>query len=945
MSGIVQIVLPEDGANLILNPSFEAAGNYSAFGPATLTRTVASATTPTRYGWYTLRLQAAGDHYGVLMTTKTLANAVHYFSCWLTGAYTSPTCAIGDTYLPLTLIEADGAWKRYGTAVSAAECSGRARAIIVDAVAGADFYIDGCLLEAKSYATTYFDGDTTGCRWTGVKHASASLRYSVMPGTALTNVGHGRLVDIDTPLGIGALNGLGLPDVQNLAQDQALIPGKVYYATQFNERTIGLTLRLSGTSLGDLHSLRKQLLQYLQIGDPFVLRYLGADTSPGTTRTLEITAKYASGLPFSLGGKGFTEQPSVALTCLDPIFRQTGESALYLTSYSATASSDALFARTDSAWARLGSGSGLSTIADVKVAADGRVFACGGATVKVWDGASWTTIATVTGGSATVASMTVGLQGDYLYVTGSFTSVSGTAANYIARYDLAAGTWSALGTGLNAAGNAVHATKDGLYVIVVGGFTTAGGAASVAVARWVIASGSWSAFAAQPASGTGYGVDSYANGDIVVCGNIPAFGNIIPPAGTPTATYSASGGYMHGPASPSGATVTYQITAITLTGETIASAVSATANLTNTSFAKITVGWNAATGATGYKVYRKYNAGGVPGDSQGVNLMVETQWSYIATTTATSYVDDGSVSDGTFTAYPAHTPPTTPTDGMRSVGIARWQARDNTWRTVGKPGGPGFTAAKIVYAVKVGADGQGLYAALASDCTTVDGLTVAGVAYCKNGSVWYGLSSGLSGGHVTAIDADETGVWFGGAHTSGGPTAAAQLAYLARWVGQENGIWLPADIAPGGAVTALAHVGVTRYAGLAATGTPTVAASASVTYGGTFANWPRIEMMGPLTLTSVENATVAARLVFAPTPLAIAAGETVTIQLYPTRFGVTSSTRGLLRAVLSGASDTAGWRMRPGANQIVVYGTGSTAATVVRIIDSVAHLSVDAAAA
>jgi hypothetical protein len=283
---------------------------------------------------------------------------------------------------------------------------------------------------------------------------------------------------------------------------------------------------------------------------------------------------------------------------------------------------------------------------------------------------------------------------------------------------------------------------------------------------------------------------------------------------------------------------------------------------------------------------------------------------------------------------------------VRSVGIARYDSANAVWKTVGKPGGPGFAAGKIVYALRLASDQQSLYAGLASDNTTIDGATVAGVAFCKNGAVWYALSSGLTGGDVRVIGASPgSGVWFGGAFTAGGPSASTQLAKLARWVGQENGVWLPGDIVPGQTVMALAAQGQTTYLGELAADTPTVGAAATVTYSGTFMNWPRIEIMGPLVVTWIENLTTASRLYFTPTALTIAAGETVTIQLYPSKYGVTSSTRGLLRSALSGASGLATWRMRPGSNTIVIYGTGSTATTVVRIIDSVAHLSVDAGAA
>lgn len=931
MASLVQIVVPSADDNLALNPVFGTTGNYAAYNGGTVTRTLASATTPSRYGWYSLRVQTAGANRGVTLTVKAMANAQHTLAVWVRGTFTQLQARAGSgTFVNMTQAETDGDATRWYIQPSAGDCNGQTTLDIRDTTTGADFYVLGWMAYQATYLRTQFDGTMTGCRWLGVAHASASRCYRIIPGTNNANTGQGILYDLDTPVGvgIGALNGLGLPDVQNLAQQQALIPGKVYYFTQLNERTIGVTLRLSGTSLGNLHSMRKSLMTYLQLGDPVVVRYTGADSSPGITRTLEITAIYAGGLPFSLvAGKGFTEQPSIALSCLDPVFRQTSESALYLTSYSATASSDTVFARTDGAWARLASGSGLSTVTDIEVGPDGTVYVCGGATIKKWDGASWTTIGTATGGSAVVNAMNVGLQGDYLYVGGNFTAISGTGATNVARYDMTAGTWAALGSGVNGTVNGVHATKDAKYVIFAGAMTTAGGSASVALARWVIASASWSAFATQPASGTGYGVDSYQNGDIVVCGNVPAFATMSTPA-TPTVAGSVGGSLT------AGSYYNYKVVAFNGSGATLPSSGSSNYTLGGGN-GTITVSWTATTGATGYWVYRKAPSG-----------LGDTVYTYIATTTTNSYVDTGAVSDGTFVAYPAMTEPTAATDGVRSVGIARYNAVDATWRTVGKPGGPGFTASKIVYAVKVARDGQSLYVALASDCTTVDGLTVAGVAYCKNGGAWYALSSGLSGGDVTCIDTDDAGgVWFGGAHTAGGPNASTQLAYRARWIGNENGTWLPGTIAPGAAVTALAHGGGVQYAGLTSAQTPTVAAVASVIYAGTFANWPRIEIMGPLVLTSIENATTAARLYFAPTALTVAAGEVVTIQLDPRKFGITSSYRGLLQTALHGASETDKWRMRPGANSIVFYGTGSTGATAVRIIDSVAHLSADAAAA
>lgn len=947
----LQIVKPEDGVNLALNPSFEGTTGYTAYSSGTVTRTLASASTPTRHSWYTLRVQTAGSNRGVTLTTATLASATHYASFWVSGTWTALRIGINSQAYTPALLETDGSWKRYGVSISAADANGQTSFNVYDTTTGADFYLDDVLLQATSYVTTYFDGSMgAGFRWAGPVNASTSKRYAVIPGTAAPNVGHGRLYDFDSSvIVITGASGLGLPSVQNLAQDQAVIPGKAYYNTRFAERTIALALTVIGGSVGGLHSQRKTLISYMQIGDPFVLRYTGADTSPGTTRTLEATCIYAGGLELSLrNDNGWVETPAVALTCLDPVFRQTSESALYLTSYSTTASSDTIFGRVESAWGRLGSGSSITAARSLAIAPNQQVYAAGGSIVMAWDGqaGTWGTVLTVRGGSALVHSIAFDQAGTALYVGGDFATATvwggGTvAAANVAMYNMqgaaTGGTAYAMGSGVNAVCYAVHPTKDGNYVMAGGAMTQANGTASVAMARWNLSGNYWQAFTTQPASGTVYGIDSAPNGDIWVGGNLPAFGTMAAMGALTSGTAVGTTYWYMDATTNRGGTAAYEVTAVNASGEGAASAASTTRSITTTNNKVFTLSWSSVTGATSYRIYRQASTGGTA---------LEPYFTYLATTTATSYTDDGSVSDGTFTAYPGAIAPSVGSDGVRSVGIARYNAADATWRTVGKPGGPGFTSGKIVYDILLAPDGQSIYAALASDNTTVDGLTVAGVAYCKNGAVWYALSSGLSGGDVRTVDTDDAGgVWFGGAHTSGGPNASTQLAYLARWLGYENGVWLPSDLSPGAAVMALAHSGVTKYAGLLSAQTPTVAASASVTYAGTFANWPRIEILGPLVVRWIENATTAARLYFTPNPLTIAAGEVVTVQLDPRKFSVSSSTRGLLRTALSGASDITAWRMRPGSNTLVIYGTGSSGATAMRVIDSVAHLSMDAGAA
>ena len=74
--------------------------------------------------------------------------------------------------------------------------------------------------------------------------------------------------------------------------------------------------------------------------------------------------------------------------------------------------------------------------------------------------------------------------GEALFVSGDFTSIEGTSASRIAKWDGSA--WSTLGSGLNGAAAAMVEFDDGSGpALYVGGFfTTAGGASANHIAKW-----------------------------------------------------------------------------------------------------------------------------------------------------------------------------------------------------------------------------------------------------------------------------------------------------------------------------------------------------------------------------------------------------------------------------------------------------------------------------
>ena len=86
------------------------------------------------------------------------------------------------------------------------------------------------------------------------------------------------------------------------------------------------------------------------------------------------------------------------------------------------------------------------------------------------------------GGSPFTESIAI-MDDRYMYATGNFRNAGSTSnTNFIAKYDIMANEWSALGSGLDTTGRVVVASPTHLYV--GGGFTTAGGLTVNHIARY-----------------------------------------------------------------------------------------------------------------------------------------------------------------------------------------------------------------------------------------------------------------------------------------------------------------------------------------------------------------------------------------------------------------------------------------------------------------------------
>lgn len=558
-----QVIIPEATTNIISNPSFEAnTTGWTAVAGGILTRD----TTEQAVGLYSGKyVPAANTGDGVYFAVTLVATTNYTFGVSVFGVNNIPyQIYIYDATAPVilgTVVDfiGDGTWKRHVvTAKTGANTSHRVYVIKDGSADTTAFYVDAAQLEAKSYPTTYCDGDQPGCIWVAGIGTSTSIRDAQSTaGGRVEDLGREKYPRIRYGLGVGT------PPVEIISTSPGQGDGGDYQTSIFKPRQfqlVGMIEGKGGTNIlarKDYHHKRKNLIQAfnphgVSPKQPRGLRHRVDGNS------VEIRANYETGLQRQKAPLKFnTEAFSLGLKAEDPFWRAAmgvvnedngamgiqGQGALSLTVQQAVANADFILEKdSDGAWGAMGTGLAVPTISGVTFFTkitnskfDGLLYVCGvftftprgGGTVQdlaTWDGAVWGTVGGLTAANVVWDFVFNDSNGD-LYIAGTFTTITGptVAANSVAKWD--GSSWTALGTGITGGAADVRAIAiDSSSNIYVGGsFTTAGGGGAANIAMWNGAA--WSALTTGT-NGVVRGLAVDSNDNLYVVGDFTTAGGV-----------------------------------------------------------------------------------------------------------------------------------------------------------------------------------------------------------------------------------------------------------------------------------------------------------------------------------------------------------------------------------------------------------------------------------
>jgi hypothetical protein len=523
----INIIVPEATTNLIINPSIETnTTGWTAIGGAALAQT----SDEQRRGVYSLEVTpGVGVTDGVYYQIDGIsANTNYSYSVDFKGANNIPyTIYLYDvgTGQPLGTpqeITGDGEWHRYSDTVqSSLGASVRLYIAKFNSPSVDPCYVDGAQLEQKSNVTTYCDGDQVGnnvtlpgsvpaYRWNGTPHESTSSR------DAATTAG-GRIIDMEAlgtvyNIQIGGMEGGGFAPQFHNTQDLALLEGAQLQSVKVEPRIITIFIRTdaSGSDMNPGNYIARDQLEKLLTQDriaplqPVIIEW--SDTGH------RIKAYYQDGLQArwnandAPGGCAY-EIFQLRLISYDPFWFEDGQAGYNLDlaqSDSPVGNVDFTYIREDGAWRQVQVDTSLAIEVITPDLVNPNVFWFGGSFTSIdgvaanyvakYDRYNDTFTALGVGTNNTVYAIAVHPNGD-IYIAGNFTQAGGVANNGIVKYTPSTGTYASLGTGLTAGGailvrNVLIEPETG-DVYAVGSFTQAGGAAATYIAKWDVSGSAW----------------------------------------------------------------------------------------------------------------------------------------------------------------------------------------------------------------------------------------------------------------------------------------------------------------------------------------------------------------------------------------------------------------------------------------------------------------------
>lgn len=317
-------VYPRERTNYVSNPSLEyATTGWAGVNSASITRSQSEQYSgawalQVTTGWTT----NGGAEVQVSIPSSTPTSGQSYAGSLamrgIAGTSYTLEALVGGTVLAGTAVLSDGDWQRpvvlfaAGTTATGQDVAHTLRLRKTNSTANQTIYLDAAQVEPGTVATTYLDGDQDDCRWLGEWHNSRSWR------SGQTRRG-GELIPLDETLGVvvSQETGIGLPSVQHLSDQYAMLPGGWYQGMLGGVREIQLAITIPSDDLIEHQAIRRDLMALIvPDGRPTRLMYLGASVAQW------IDVYYKTGLEGTDIGEGqYWENTQSTLLAPDPAFR------------------------------------------------------------------------------------------------------------------------------------------------------------------------------------------------------------------------------------------------------------------------------------------------------------------------------------------------------------------------------------------------------------------------------------------------------------------------------------------------------------------------------------------------------------------------------------------------------------------------------------------------